>query len=195
MVTASKASSVLHAESSASSGGLFGTEKAAVDAYTQGNVESIQRIAANRASGQYKILDVRINSRSVVNNSDVVKVYRVEGDANQRFIINSQGNVSLVPNKDTMLFLNIGDSQRAMDFLNQRASQSTFFNPTLKSFDADSSLLLKLRLRSIPQRFGRLYPDYAQIADPTKAADQFGIPSSMFDDVIPSIRPGSGMAY
>ena len=123
--------------------------------------------------------------------SNVVKVYRVEGIPNQRVNIGASGEVSLAPDNSNMLFLNFGEEARAQEFLAQKI-QGGLPGATIKSFDVDAGFLKRLQTEAVPQRLGKLYPDRPQLVDVTKAPNQFGIPSNYFDDLMNSIRKGSG---
>ena len=58
----------------------------------------------------------------------------------------------------------------------------------LVRFQVTPEFATRLRTQAVAQRFGRTFPDSPQVVDATRAADQFGIPSSMFDDLIKNIR-------
>jgi hypothetical protein len=61
----------------------------------------------------------------------------------------------------------------------------------LKSFEADTAFLERLRVEAVEERFARNYPGRPIISrDPYP--DQYGIPKSYFDDLLKSIQQGTG---
>jgi hypothetical protein len=102
-------------------------------------------------------------------------VYRVEGPGNTRLDISPSGNVTA--KGDNMLFLNFGDEARAQQFLQQRLADPRYTGSEIKSFDVPTSFVDEVRAASVPERLGGSYPDAARLVDPTKAADQYGLPA------------------
>ena len=61
----------------------------------------------------------------------------------------------------------------------------------LVRFQVTPEFAARLRTQAVPQRVGRQFPGRPQAVDATRAPDQFGIPSSMFDDLLNNIVPGT----
>lgn len=128
----------------------------------------------------------------VANSRPTITAYRVEGNIapNHRLLINEAGDVSLVPGNENVIWLNFGQESRAMSYL-QRKIDAGLPGAQLKSFEFDASLVERLRVNAVPERLARLNPDRPIIsADPYP--DQFGLPRSYFEDLMNSIRPGTG---
>lgn len=115
---------------------------------------------------------------------DTTTAYRVEGAANRRVLIDEHGNVE-IPRMETRtgaernLYLNFGDEERARTFHQQRLAQ--FPDSETRRFEVHTSFVDELRAHAVPEIERSRYPQRPVIADPTKAADQFGLPG-----------PGSG---
>ena len=86
-----------------------------------------------------------------------------------------------------MLFINVNQETRALEFLARRGEGAS-----LVRFELKPEFVEKLRRLAVPQRAGRQFPGRPQLIDPTRAPDQFGIPSNMFDELLENIIPGSG---
>ncbi len=94
-------------------------------------------------------LPLRLEAPEITTAGDTVKVFRVEGEANQRVVVDEAGNVDIpqvLTNKgrgpERNLYLNFGDEVRAQQFLDQRLQQ--FPDNTIKSFDVPRSFLDEL---------------------------------------------------
>ncbi|MBN7836300.1 putative Ig domain-containing protein [Stenotrophomonas maltophilia] len=119
-------------------------------------------------------------------------VYRVEGSIhpNHRILIDEAGGVSLVPNNDKVIWLNFGQEARAQEYLQRKISDG-LPGADLKTFEVDTRLLLKIRDEAVPERLARLNPTKPIVSrDP--APDQFGIPKSYFEEMLRSIKQGTG---
>jgi hypothetical protein len=117
------------------------------------------------------------------------KVYRVQGGvlpnaSKERFAVGEGGELSI--RGDDMLYVNLGQEGRALEFLGRRGDTAV-----LVEFEVSSEFATTLRTTSVPQRAGRSAPGAAQRVDETRAPDQFGIPSNMFQDLLDSVVPGS----
>lgn len=126
---------------------------------------------------------------------ETVTVYRVEGEGNQRVLIDSNGNVEIPEvftraGSERNLYLNFGDEARAQQFLQQRLEQ--FPDNSIKSFEVQKSFLDELRGTAVDEQSRSLYPDRPVIADPTKASDQFGLSAQQIGQLRNNIVPGSG---
>jgi len=62
----------------------------------------------------------------------------------------------------------------------------------IKSFEVPQSFLVELRAAAVEQRLARQFPGRPQIADPTKAADQFGLRAAQIQKLRDAIIQGSG---
>jgi RHS repeat-associated protein len=102
----------------------------------------------------------------------LVTVYRVEGAANGRLIIDEAGRVTVTG--DNMLFLNFGSRDRAEEFLATRLSQG-MSDSQIKEFEVPVSLLDDLRSAAVPESMAQAFPDRPILVDVTKAPDQFGL--------------------
>lgn len=124
--------------------------------------------------GDWGDLGVSLRSREVANSAeDTAKVFRVEGNGNQRLLIDEAGNVEIpeiFTNKgrgpERNLYLNFGDEARAQQFLEQRLEQ--FPDSTIKSFEVPRSFLDELRATAVPEIDRSLYPNRPVIADPRR---------------------------
>jgi hypothetical protein len=119
----------------------------------------------------------------------VETIYRVQGGvlpnaSRVRFQLGEAGRVTIAG--DDMLFVNLGQEGRALEFLAKRGETAE-----LVRFDVTPEFAARLRAAAVPQRVGRQFPGRPQLVDPTRAPDQFGIPSSMFDDLLNNIVPGT----
>ncbi len=107
-------------------------------------------------------------------------LYRVQGGGSKmRFIIES--NKLSIAGED-LLFVNIGQEGRALEFLAKRGDDAV-----LVKFDIKMSFVDKIRKEAVPQNVGRQNPGKPQIVDPTKASDQFGIPKEYFEELLNNV--------
>ena len=116
-------------------------------------------------------------------------VFRVQGGvlpnaSKVRFVLDDAGQIAI--RGDDMLFINVNQEARALEFLAKRGDTAS-----LVKFQIKPEFLDKLRSTAVPQRAGRQFPNSPQLVDPRRAPDQFGIPSSMFDELLENIVPGS----
>lgn len=117
-------------------------------------------------------------------------MFRVQGGvlpnaSKVRFVLDDPGKIAI--QGDDMLFINVNQQARALEFLGKRGEGAS-----LVQFQIKPEFLDKLRKLAVDQRVGRQFPGRPQFVDPTRAADQFGIPSSMFDELLQNIIPGTG---
>jgi hypothetical protein len=98
--------------------------------------------------------------------------------------LDAEGRVAITG--DDMLFVNLGQKQRAVEFLVKRGETAE-----LVQFEVTAEFAAKLRSQAVAQRLGRQYPGRPQVVDEFRARDQFGIPSSWFDELLDNIVPGS----
>lgn len=91
------------------------------------------------------------------------------------------------------LYLNFGDKARAEEFLAKRVEQQ-MDGATIKSFEVPKSVLDEIQASAIPERVARLPENQGKpiIADPTKAADQYGIRPQWLKELQDKIIQGSG---
>jgi RHS repeat-associated protein len=119
-------------------------------------------------------------------------VFRVQGGvapnaSKVRFLLGADGRVAIAG--EDMLFVNLGQEGRALEFLAKRGETAQ-----LVRFQVTAQFAAKLRGTAVPQRLGRQFPGAPQAVDATRAADQFGIPASMFDELLNNIVPGTFQA-
>jgi len=133
--------------------------------------------------------------------ADATKVYRVEGEGNHRVSIGDDGSVEIPEvrtNKgqgpERNLYLNFGDEARAREFLQQRLAGG-YPDNVIKSFDVPSSFVDELRTSAVPEAKRGLHPTNPVIADPTKAADQFGLPGNWTQRLRDTAIQGSGQVH
>lgn len=128
----------------------------------------------------------------VANSPATITAYRVEGNIapNHRLLISETGEASIVPGNDNVIWLNFGQESRAMSYL-QRKIDAGLPGAQLKSFEVDAALVERLRVDAVPERLARMNPNKPIIsADPYP--DQFGLPKSYFEDLLNSVKPGTG---
>lgn len=113
-------------------------------------------------------------------------LYRVQGGGSKLRFIYDEAKNSLNISGDDMLFINIGQEGRAMDFLAKRGDEAVILK-----IKVNKSFTDKLRKDAVPQNQGRLHPGKPQMVDPTKAPDQFGVPKEYFDDLLKNIDQNS----
>ena len=123
-------------------------------------------------------------------NSQVIQVFRVEGNANTRILIGEGGNVE-ISGGSRMLFLNFGDEARAVEFFAKRVNQG-MDGLSIKSFEVQSSFVEKLRVDAVPEEFARVFPNAPLVVDVTKAMDQYGLRLDQIEELISAIIQGSG---
>jgi RHS repeat-associated protein len=116
-------------------------------------------------------------------------IFRVQGGvlpnaSKNRFFLDEAGNLAI--DGTDMLFVNVGQRDRALEFLARRGETAE-----LVQFEVSEGFINTLRSTAVPQRFGRQAPGRPQVVDATRAVDQFGIPSELFGDLLKSIEPGS----
>jgi hypothetical protein len=127
-----------------------------------------------------------------------VTVFRVEGAGNQRLFIDADGNVAIpevLANKgrgaERNLYLNFGDGARAQEFLQQRLQQ--FPDNTIKTFQVPKSFADELRATAVKEVDRPFNPSSPVIADPTKAANQYGLSQQQIQQLRNAIIPGTGL--
>jgi RHS repeat-associated protein len=118
-----------------------------------------------------------------------VSVFRVQGGvlpnaSKIRFLLDEAGNFSI--QGSDVLFVNVGQRTRALEFLARRGDQAF-----LVELQVNSSFIERLRSIAVGQNVGRQFPGRPQVVDATRAADQFGIPAGMFDELLRNVVPGS----
>ncbi|MHB1117843.1 hemagglutinin repeat-containing protein [Sideroxydans sp.] len=119
-----------------------------------------------------------------------VTAYRVEGIPNQRLSIDDGGNVSLVPGNNSTIWLNFGETNRAVDYFSRKVSQD-LPGAQLKSFEIESAFLQQVQNSAVPEQFARQFPNNPIIsADPFP--NQFGIRQTQFQQLLDSIQQGTG---
>jgi len=118
-----------------------------------------------------------------------VATFRVQGGvlpnaSKLRFVVDEGGGLSIAG--DDMLFVNVNQEARAVEFLAQRGEGAS-----LVRFELRPEFVEKLQASAVRQELGRLNPNLPQRVDVTVAPDQFGIPANMFDELLENVVPGS----
>lgn len=171
------------------SGGLMRSSVGVLSVASTGSMWQ-QGLAANAAVTEYSIYNQAASASYRGGANNTVTAYRVEGIPNQRMLISETGEVSLVPGKDQMVWVNFGQEGRATQYL-QTKIEKGLPGAELKSFEVDSTFLGRVRADAVPEQFARQNPGRPIISrDPYP--DQFGIPSNYFDDFLNSIKQGTG---
>jgi len=131
----------------------------------------------------------KIKASSSAAESESVTVYRVEGEPNQHFLINEEGNVSMVPGEKTV-WLNFGEEGRASDYFGKKIAAG-LPDVQLKSFEVDVKFLEEVKAAAVPEQLAKTYPGRPLISrDP--APNQFGIRPNQFQQLLDSIIQGTG---
>jgi hypothetical protein len=130
----------------------------------------------------------RIAVREVRTRRGTVVTYRVEGTPNTRIGIDPEGNVSF--SGRSMLYLNVGQRRRALDFYDQKV-RGGLPEPQVKSFRIDKPALERLRSMTVEQT-DDLARTSSHRVDTTLARDQFGLRRWDYRELEKSIVPGSG---
>lgn len=111
-------------------------------------------------------------------------MYRVQGGGSKiRFVI-KDNDIAIAG--DDMLFVNMGQEGRALEFLAKRGDDAV-----LVKFKINKSFAEKIRQEAVPQNVGRQNPGNPQIVDATKASGQYGIPKNYFEELLKNIDPSS----
>ncbi|WP_143135639.1 LysM peptidoglycan-binding domain-containing protein, partial [Burkholderia ubonensis] len=119
-----------------------------------------------------------------------VTTYRIEGIPNQRIVIGEAGQVSLAPNKDSVLWVNFGQTERATSY-HQTKIEKGLPGAEFKSFEVHSGFVDRVRKDAVPERFARQYPEKPIISrDPYP--DQFGLPKAYFEELMKAVIQGTG---
>lgn len=111
-------------------------------------------------------------------------LYRVQGGGSKVRMVVDANKVTIIG--EDMLFVNIGQEGRALEFLAKRGDDAILIKVKI-----DSKFVEKIKKDAVPQRLGRQNPGKPQIVDPTKAVDQFGIPKEYFPELVKSVDPKS----
>jgi hypothetical protein len=137
------------------------------------------------------------STTSQSNTEETVTVFRVEGKGNQRVVIDDAGRIDIPEDRtkkgrgrEKTLFLNFGDENRADVFLNQRLP--LFPDTIIKTFRVPKSFVDGVRDVAVPQVDKKLFPNRPEIADPTKANNQFGLTEEQIQTLRQVIIQGSG---
>jgi hypothetical protein len=176
----------------AAMGAVLGGATAGARDLIDGRGFRIADIAEGAAFGAgVAVVGGRLSQRlqSSMTSEELTQVFRVEGSGNRRINIDEAGNISVRGNG--MLFLNFGDEQRAASFLDRRLTQG-FSDTVVKTFDVPTSYVDQLRSVAVPEDMARLFPESPLVVDVNQAADQFGLRSNHFPDLLDNVVPGSG---
>ncbi|MEA9566900.1 MULTISPECIES: hypothetical protein [unclassified Xanthomonas] len=166
-----------------------------LDISNLGVLEAAQGDVYSEARGAVGGLSSRINSwedLGIPKNLATIVAYRVEGsiEPNHRLLISETGEVSLVPGNENVIWLNFGKESRATSYL-QRKIDAGLPGAQLKLFEVDASFVERLRGDAVPEQLARMNPNKPIVsADPYP--DQFGLPKSYFEDLLNSVKQGTG---
>ena len=124
---------------------------------------------------------IKLPNLKVVSEADGLEsIFRVQGGGSKiRFVV---GDNSISIQGNDMLFINVGQEARALEFWAKRGEDAV-----LLKFKVNKSFVDKLQSEAVPQRLGRLNPTKPQIVDPTKAIKQFGVPRNYFEGLLNNI--------
>lgn len=131
---------------------------------------------------RYAVREVRTARQTVV-------VYRVEGTANTRVVVGSEGDVTFRGNG--MLFLNFGQQRRAEEFLAMRVQQG-MPGASMKTFRVRREALEDLRARAADEVDGKVDLSRPLRVDVSRAPDQFGLRRGHVRELREHVVPGSG---
>ena len=145
-------------------------------------------VLADGVVGDLSLTAVR-TAGSVSTESNVVRVFRVEGAPNARIVIGASGEVAIQGEKT--LFLNFGDKARAEAFLAQRIKQG-MSGTTIKSFQVPQSALTELQQSAVLESQVAANPGAPILVDVTKAPNQFGLRAQQIQRLQQQILQGSG---
>ena len=84
------------------------------------------------------------------------------------------------------LYLNFGNEARALEFLGQKLSQGLAAD--IKVFPVPKSFLEELGQTAVAESEAAQFPQSPVIADPTKAANQFGLRASQIEKLEQLLR-------
>jgi hypothetical protein len=111
-------------------------------------------------------------------------IYRVQGGGSKTRFVIDEAKKSISISGNDMLFLNVGQEGRALEFAAKRGDESVILK-----LEINKSFTDKIRSEAVPQNLGRLNPGKPQIVDASKAPDQFGIPKEYFEGLLKNINP------
>ena len=117
------------------------------------------------------------------------KLYRVQGGGDlpniskERFTY-KKGKLDI--SGDDMLYVNFGDSNRALKFLQKRGEGSY-----LVEVNVDRNFVNKIKKEAVAQRVGKANPGKPQQVDQTVTNNSYGIPQEYFDELLKNIDPKS----
>ncbi|MDA8021347.1 MAG: RHS repeat-associated core domain-containing protein, partial [Thermoanaerobaculia bacterium] len=152
-------------------------------------VKGVQKLAQKKADEAADVVGETAVDDVVEDLHEGIPTFRVQGGvlpnaSKVRFSVDDAGQLSI--KGDDMLFVNVNQEQRAVEFLARRGETASLIR-----FDLSPEFVEKLRKMSVRQNQGRLNPTLPQRVDETVAPDQFGIPSNMFDELLDNVVPGS----
>lgn len=115
-------------------------------------------------------------------------VYRVEGGGSRTLIdVAANGDVAIT--RGQTIYLNFGSPERALEFVTQNRGTGA----RVVAFEVDEQWVQSLRSAAIPEfRTGPLAGRQPRLVDIRFAEDQMEIPSSLIDELVQFIVPGSG---
>jgi RHS repeat-associated protein len=122
-----------------------------------------------------------------------IPVYRVQGGifpkaSKHRIQLDDTGRLGI--QGSDYLFINVDQSERAFKFLAKRGQDSY-----LVRFEVHPSFIDKVRNLAVPERLSSQLPNRPLIVDPLAGGnlvpDQYGIPPSLFGELMNNIIPGT----
>jgi hypothetical protein len=118
-----------------------------------------------------------------------VVVYRVEGTANTRVVIDAERNVTFRGRR--MLFLTVGDRARAENYYWQKR-EGGLPGVQLKAFRIPKQYHRQLSIEAVDQHLAKAFPDRPQRVDVSKSSEQYGLRKVHFREMEKHILPRSG---
>jgi RHS repeat-associated protein len=122
-------------------------------------------------------------------NPNTVTVYRVQGGGptGSKPRIKIRFGKVLISGRD-MLFLNFGNTERAMELLARRSAGGP---AQIVAFEVAAEFVQWLRDNAVPEAVSKQFPG-SPIAVDLNDGDQFGLPSTLFRRLFENMVPGSG---
>ncbi|MEZ4674510.1 MAG: polymorphic toxin-type HINT domain-containing protein [Caldilineaceae bacterium] len=164
---------------------------------TTGIVDAVTFVATPRVMYNMTVADAHTyvvgDGEWVVHNSCPI-LYRVEGIPNQRFAIDSAGNVTMMAGPAVKphhrLYVSF-DADHALYYLDLKV-EGGLPGAHIKYFEVEQEFLDTIRRDKVDQDLGKLFPDRPQLSDVNQGSDLYGIPNNYFDLLLRLIIPGSG---
>ena len=125
---------------------------------------------------------------------DRVAVFRVETPGFERVHLGKAGQIEIpfvgTGRGERALYVTLGNERRAREIARTFKGRA----PEISAFDVPRETLHFLRRTAVPHRFGKHaeFSSRAQISDPSKGRDQFGLKSLQIEMLRQAAIPGTG---